>query len=128
MKPRRKHKTGTVTSEGYIYQKRGGVGKFQHIWIAEKALGKPLPPSSGVHHVNGCKGDNRTSNLVIYPNQKYHLLLHRRSDAYAVTGDANKRKCSLCGDYDAPENLYIRDRLSVHKVCKAAYDRKRRVK
>ena len=122
----RKKGTGTVTKEGYVYCDRGGSKKFEHVFVAEAALGKPLPPSAGVHHVNGNKSDNRNCNLVIYPTKEYHALLHTRSDAFDATGDANKRKCALCGNYDDSENLYIWKRIAHHKSCKAAYDKVRK--
>lgn len=51
----------------------------EHIVLAEKALGRPLPKGSQVHHVNSNKGDNGRGNLVICQDAKYHSLLHRRT-------------------------------------------------
>lgn len=66
------------TSAGYILLNIGGRRVYEHIHVAECALGKPLPPGAIVHHVNGIPWDNRPENLVVCPDQAYHLLLHRR--------------------------------------------------
>ncbi len=77
-------------SKGYVYE---------HILIAEQALGKYLPGGAVVHHVNGIKTDNKPSNLVICPDQAYHLLLHQRQRALKACGDPTARKCWICKEH-----------------------------
>ena len=69
---------------------------FEHILIAEQALGGVLHPENEVHHFNEQKADNRNANLVICENRAYHCLLHRRARAYRVCGDPSARKCWIC--------------------------------
>lgn len=70
---------GTYDVQGYVILTIEGKRVYEHIHIAEKALGKPLPAGAVVHHMNRDKGDNFSYlNLVVCPNQEYHMLLHSR--------------------------------------------------
>lgn len=54
-----------------------GVKTYEHIVIAQKALGKFLPKGAVVHHVTENSSDNYGPfKLVICPNQSYHRLIH----------------------------------------------------
>lgn len=62
-----------------------GDYKLEHIVIAERALGKPLPEGAVVHHVDRDGTNNNTKslwNLIVCPDQGYHLLLHARARAF----------------------------------------------
>lgn len=115
---------------GYIYvaaknhpraSKRGYV--FEHTLVAEKVLGRHLPALAEVHHINGVKDDNRTSNLVICENAAYHALLHARLNAYRATGNPDARQCCICHEYDV--GLVRRGRASLHSDCRNQYNRYR---
>jgi len=106
-------------SNGYV---------LEHVLVASRALGKPLPKGAAVHHVNGDGHDNRPENLVVCPDNAYHRTLHRRMEALAASGHADWRKCGLCKHYDAPENLYIdpSGKNVKHRACAAQDFRKRK--
>lgn len=109
---------GHQRSDGYRLVTLGNR-RYEHIALAERALGRRLPPGAQVHHVNGDPSDNRHSNLVICPNSAYHHLLHRRADALAACGHADWRVCVYCGNY-APESQLRQHgpRSFRHRTCK----------
>lgn len=81
----RRHGEGGLRSDGYIQVHENGKLKMQHIVVAEKALGKPLPPKAIVHHINEDRADNVPSNLVICPDQEYHMLIHKLMIAKGIS-------------------------------------------
>lgn len=70
---------------GYVEVYVDGVKKYQHVVVAETALGKPLPKGAEVHHWNEIRSDNRPENLVVCPDHSYHMLLHRRARKLGIT-------------------------------------------
>ncbi len=80
---------------GYVYRS---------ILLAEKALGRSIPKGNIIHHLDGNPRIDK-NNLVLCESQKYHLLLHTRLRAYKACGNPNWRKCHICKEYDAHENL-----------------------
>lgn len=99
----------------------------EHVLVAMRALGRPLPAKAEVHHFNGDKSDNRPANLVVCQDRAYHSLLHRRQAALAATGNANFRRCVHCHTYDDPSNLIRHSaRGRTHRACVLAAERRRR--
>jgi hypothetical protein len=94
---------GSVDKFGYTCYRIGGIRVVRHRALAEKALGKSLPPKAVVHHHGPVKNDV----LVICENQGYHLLLHRRQRALRACGNADWLCCEICGRYSAPEKLIV---------------------
>lgn len=119
---------GSIDNRGYRMLMVGGRRVAEHVLIAERALGKPLPLGAQIHHVNGIPSDNRPGNLVICPDQRYHALLHQRQRALAC-GNANYRKCPHCGVYDDPKNMAPGGSGKLrHRACFLNYERSRRAR
>ena len=107
------HPRASVASKNYV---------FEHILIAEKALGKPLPLTARVHH----HGPIKDQCLVICENNAYHLYIEARYRAWKACGHADWRKCRFCQKYDEPSNLLIHDRHVQHASCDAQKRRERK--
>lgn len=85
-----------VWAPGHPRANNNGYAR-EHILIAEKALGKPLPPGAVVHHVDMDHQNNRNDNLVICESIGYHLYLHVRMRIAARGGNPNTDKiCGFC--------------------------------
>lgn len=59
--------------KGYIASTIGRKRIWQHRYIVEQAIGRPLEKHEIIHHINGIKHDNRIENLHI-TNLKEHPL------------------------------------------------------
>src|SRR3954466_2351819 len=76
--------------KGYRTVLVNGKHKRSHRMRAEAALGRPLPPKTIVHHVDGSR--NVYAPLVICENQAYHVLLHYRTRIVRAGGNPNTDK------------------------------------
>lgn len=127
---KRKRGEGAVTNTGYVaVGDKEGSKHLMHRIIAEKAIGKPLPESAVIHHVDGNKSNNDPSNLVICPDDNYHKLLHRRQRALEVCGNADWKKCVYCKKYDDPIKMHVQPNLghrAYHRECASKYARDQR--
>ncbi len=65
-------------SRGYVrITVEPGKRVYEHRYIAEQVIGRPLKTKEEVHHINGDNFDNRKCNLLICSNI-YHSWLHKR--------------------------------------------------
>lgn len=111
----------------------GSRGKRKHVLIAQKALGKELPITAVVHHIDGDRGNNTNTNLLICPNEAYHNLIHLRSEALEKCGNADWRRCKFCKEFDDPIMMaeWCKPRPNpgyYHRKCHANYERDRLAK
>lgn len=106
---------------GYLEVVGDGARRLEHIAVAERAIGKRLPPGAIVHHVNENRSDNRPDNLVICPSTTYHKLIHMRMRALAACGNASWIRCQYCKAYDDPANMYMYPHRNAaqHRSCHA---------
>jgi hypothetical protein len=116
--------------DGYVGHNVAGRTKLEHVLVAERALGKALPPGAQVHHLDLDRGNNAPSNLVICPDQAYHRLLHRRMAALEACGNPNWMPCRLCKRYADPADLYVAPNSvnAYHRSCSATYAKSHRAK
>lgn len=78
--------TGTIHKQGYVRIHTKDGYRFEHVLVAEKALGKKLPEKAVVHHLDKNPLNNSNANLVVCPSQAYHFLLHRRAKEIKLYG------------------------------------------
>ena len=101
---------------------------YEHVIVAERAVGRFLPSGAVVHHVNGVKDDNRTSNLAVLQNHSEHMTLHTRLKVLRAGGDPwTQLVCIQCRKpKDKAEFPRLASRISSScKECRRAYSRAR---
>lgn len=118
---RKPNGSGYLKTNGYRGVTKNYKYLYEHILIAERALGRDLPIGAEVHHVDGVRHHNSNENLVICPDHAYHRLLHQRQDALTACGNAHWRKCNYCKKHDDPTRLVITEKAVYHKECSRAH-------
>ena len=79
-----------LTKEGYV---RLATGKsrpqyvYEHIVVAEQAIGRKLRRNETVHHKNSIKSDNRPENLEVMTRAQ-HMRVHHHQPACLELADA----------------------------------------
>ena len=69
------HSRGWISSAGYRYICIKGRELFEHRYVMEQHLGRPLELNEVVHHINGDRLDNRLANLELM-SRGSHSTLH----------------------------------------------------
>lgn len=129
-------KGGSTHQHGYTLIYRPGHHRamkktgyvFEHVLIAESALGKPLPDKAQVHHVDEKRSHNENANLVICENDAYHKLLHVRRRVILMGGNPNTHK--LCWDCKSlvEKSEFYSDKTNsdgLHASCKSCIKRRK---
>lgn len=108
---------GSVNKRGYRMFLVDGKRVGEHILVATRALGKPLPADACVHHVDENRANNRNDNLVICPDNAYHMALHMRLKALRACGNSDWRRCAHCKTYSDPAGMNRIGPMRIHKDC-----------
>ncbi len=114
----------------FIYEARrdnhNGTNTRKAREIATRVLGKSLPDSVEIHHVDGDPGNNQHSNLVICEDCSYHQTLHARTEAFLACGNTNWKRCWICKEYcDENDLIPSGTRGFQHLECGRQYHRDR---
>jgi hypothetical protein len=105
-------------------------GDRLHIIAASNAYGGKLPLKSRVHHFDCDYRNYKNNNLVVCNDDAYHRLIHIRTSAFNICGNANYRKCDFCKVWDDPSNMTkIKGRATYyHKKCNTKHHAERRLR
>lgn len=121
---------GVRLAQGYRFLRtESGEYVQEHIIVASRALGGPLPDGAVVHHVDENRSSNEPSNLVICQDEAYHQQLHRRLRALRSCGNANWMLCPYCKQYDDPKRMKLvirkqgKHQRAWHEECRSIYRR-----
>jgi hypothetical protein len=94
----------------------------EHILLAEKALGKPLPVKAIVHHIDHDGLHNVNSNLVVC-QESYHALIHYREKIVMAGGHPSRHKiCGGCAQLKETSEfgtMHRRGHLTLNSQCKS---------
>lgn len=127
-------KGGRRISNGYVeiltpdHPRANNGYVYEHVLVAEAAIGHYLDQRHPVHHADENKANNAPANLVVCEDRAYHNLLHRRLRAFQACGDANAERCRLCGGYDNQDDITVENlrngwSSAHHRKCNAAHVR-----
>lgn len=120
---------GTLHIDGYWSYQIEGRAVMEHVLVVERALGKRLPKGAIVHHFDGDRLNNANDDLIVCPDNAYHMLLHARQRAYEASGHADWLRCQICGGWSPPSEIrhYLPSNTKWHAACwKMKYGKERK--
>lgn len=122
---------GSINGKGYVLVRVDGVSTLVHRIAFAIVLGKW--PTQQVDHVNGCRSDNRWSNLreatrQINMQNERRARSTNRTGFLGVTKQGGRFRASIwvngaqryIGSFDTPEEAhiaYVEEKRQVHKGC-----------
>ena len=108
------------------FRKGPHAGKAEHTVVAERALGRSLPPGAEVHHIDENPANNLPSNLVVCQDHQYHMLIHHRMNVLRSGGNPDTHRiCHQCRLPRLIEDFHVRRNRSGGRQskCKECYRR-----
>ena len=68
--------TAITEHNPYVRRWNSDTGEtyYEHRSVAEQKLGRPLMPDEVVHHKDGNKQHNALENIMVFSNQRAHML------------------------------------------------------
>lgn len=111
--------------------KKTSATTYEHRQVVEGALGRELKSHEIVHHVDNDPKNNSHNNLVLCPNQKYHMLLHSRQRVVDLGGNPNTEKyCSYHKLIESKDEFSPNPSMpdSLHNSCRKGTNEYRRLK
>lgn len=86
-----------------IQRRCSGYSSYEHGFLAEEILGRPLEWWEEVHHINGQRSDNRPHNLCVISklnHRMYHGLYNWIIKNYAFRPHRDRQIDKLRHDFD----------------------------
>lgn len=111
----------------YKPRKIDGKKYDEHRLVFEKHLGRKLKSEEVVHHIDGDKGNNLLSNLMLFPTKSAHTKFHMKNGDLKLMHGQNKKKikneklqCFHCHLWKEPDKFVTRRKahLGVLGICR----------